>query len=114
MAKKYVLCLTAEERAALDATTREGTAAAREPARARAFLLRDQGERGPGRKGADVAAAPGATTRSPESWRERAREGGPPESLTPRPHVRETEPLPDGGAEAELIGLACSTPPGGR
>ena len=114
MAKKYVLCLTAEERAALDATTRKGTAAARKSARARAFLLCDRGEHGPGRKDADVAAAPGVTTRSLESWRERACEDGPLESPNPRPHVRKVDPLPDGEAEAELIELACSSPPEGR
>ncbi len=114
MAEKYVLCLTAEERAALDATTRKGTAAARKLARARAFLLCDQGEHGPGWKDADVAAALGMTTRSLESWRKRACEDGPLESLNPRPHVRKIEPLLDGEAEAELIKLACSTPPEGR
>ena len=109
MTKKYVLKLSADERAALDSLTRKGTTAARKIQKARALLLSDQGEHGP----AWIAAAVGTTTRSLESWRKRACEEGPLESLTARKQVKTTPLMLDGEAEAKLIAIACSAPPNG-
>ena len=48
MAKPYVIELLAQEREELDALVRRGKAAARKLTRARALLLSDAGEDGPG------------------------------------------------------------------
>lgn len=112
MAKKYVLHLTADERAELEAVAKRGSA--RKVQKARAMLLSDQGEHGPGWIDADIAEAVGTTTRSLESWRKRACEDGPIESLSPREREWRPERKLDGRREAELVRVACSQPPAGR
>ena len=98
----------------LEEVTKRGTAAVRKVQKARALLLCDQGEAGPGWKDADIAEAVGTTVRSLESWRKRACEDGPIESLTPRPSGPTRAPKLDGRAEARVVQLACSQAPQGR
>lgn len=114
MAKKYVLKLTAAERAELEAVTKRGRASVRKVQKARAMLLADQGEHGPAWIDTDIAEEVGTSVRSLESWRKRACEDGPTESLTPRPREWKPERKLDGRQEAELCRIACSTPPAGR
>ena len=67
MAKKYVLKLTAEERAELARLVRKGNAAGWKLQRAQALLKCDQGPDGPAWPDARIAEAFGVTTRSLES-----------------------------------------------
>lgn len=114
MNKKYVLMLTAEERGELETIANRGSDKAVRRRRARALLLTDQSNEGPAWRDKDVAEAVGVTSRSIENWRKRACDEGPLESLSHRPQKRKIEPLIDGTAEAELVKLACSSPPQGH
>lgn len=113
MSKKYVLKLTAQERDELEQVTARGVAAVRKVQKARALLLCDQGELGPAWKDVDVAEAVGTSVRSLESWRRRACENGPLESLQPR-WGGGRKPKLDGRGEARVVQLACSRSPEGR
>ena len=114
MNKKYVLMLTAQEREELETIANKGSDKAVRRRRARALLLTDQSEAGPAWPDVDVAEAVGVTSRSIENWRKRACEEGPLESLSHRTQMRKYESLIDGRAEADLVKLACSSPPEGR
>ena len=112
MQKRYVLKLTAEERAELHQVIRKGKAAAWKVQRAQALLKFDQGRDGPGWTDAKIAEAFGCTSRSLESWRKQAVERGPLSLLERK--ARETPPRTpklDGEKEARLTALACSKPP---
>ncbi len=114
MVKKYVLKLTAEERAELEQLVKKGKAAGWKRQRAQALLQCDQGPSGPGWTDALVAQAYGCTTRSLESWRQQAVESGPLSLLERKP--RRTPPVAaklDGEAQARLTALACSQAPPG-
>lgn len=114
MNRKYVLKLTADERAWLEGMVRTGKSAAWKIRHANAFLKMDRGQHGPGWDDARIAEAFGMSTRSLENWRKRAVEEGPQEVLErycpSRPQCRKL----DGRAEAELVKLACSQAPGER
>lgn len=115
MAKRYVIELLAEERQALESLVSRGKSSARKLTRARALLLSDQGDAGPGWKDADIAQALGITTRCIEMLRKRAVENGPLEVMDRKPQVRPSvSPKFDGESEAKLIALACSQPPAGH
>ncbi len=113
MAKKYVLKLTAEERAELARLVRKGNVAGWKVQRAQALLKCDQGPEGPAWADARVAEAFGVTTRSLESWRKRAVEGGPMGLLQRKPRATSAVPKLEGENEARLTALACSRPPKG-
>ena len=113
--KIYVVKLTAEERAELEAMVRKGKAAGWKIQRAQMLLKCDQGPDGPGWIDQRIADAFGCTRQSVESWRKQAVEQGPLSLLERK--VRETPPIPpilDGEKQAQLIKLACSQPPEGR
>jgi len=115
MAKYYVIELLAEEREELEALVRRGKASAQKITRARALLLSDQGEAGPGWIDADIAEALGITTRCIQMLRKRAVEDGPLVAIERKPQVRASVPPKfDGQKEAKLIALACSEPPSGH
>lgn len=113
MAKKYVLKLTAEERAELSCLVRKGNVAGWKAQRAQALLKCDQGAEGPAWVDSRIAEAFGVTTRSLESWRKRAVEGGPMELLQRKPRTAAAIPKLGGENEARLTALACSQPPKG-
>jgi len=113
VAKKYVLKLTAEQRAELEQVVKTGKAAAWKRQRAQALLQCDQGQDGLGWVDAQVAQAHGCTTRSLESWRKQAVEQGPLSLLERKPQTTRLPKL-DGEKEARLVTLACSQPPNGR
>jgi transposase len=111
MNRKYVLKLTADERAWLEAIVRTGKSATWKIRHAHAFLKMDRGEHGPAWEDARIAEAFGMSTRSLENWRKQAVEEGPQAVLEryypTRPQCRKL----DGEAEAQLVKLACSQAP---
>lgn len=113
MAKKYVLKLTAEERAELARLVRKGNVAGWKLQRAQALLKCDQGPDGPAWPDSEIAEAYGVTTRSLESWRERAVEHGPMAVLERKRRTPSAPPKLGGENEARLTALACSQPPKG-
>jgi hypothetical protein len=114
VAKKYVLKLTAEERAELEQLVKKGKAAGWKRQRAQALLQCDQGLDGPGWTDALLAAAYGCSTRSLESWRQQAVESGPLSLLQRKPRLTPpVAPKLDGEQQARLTALACSQPPTG-
>jgi hypothetical protein len=70
--KKYVLKLTADERAELQRLVRKGGVAGWKLQRAHALLQCDRAPEGPAWTDERIAEAYGTTTRSLESWRRRA------------------------------------------
>jgi hypothetical protein len=115
MPKKYVLKLTAEERAELERVVRKGRVAGWKVQRAQALLRCDQGPDGPAWTDEHIAEAYGLTTRSLESWRKRAVERGPLSLLERKPRVRPAvTPKLDGEKQARLTALACSKAPDGQ
>jgi transposase len=108
MNKRYIVNLTADERAGLLALLNKGAAPARRLTRARILLLADEG-------GTDraIAAALHVHPATVERTRRRGVEGGPEAALSdkPRPGGR---PKLDGKQAAHLVALACSAPPEGR
>jgi transposase len=110
MAKKYIVTLTEEERASLQAMIAAGKRAARTLAHAR-ILLKADVQTG----GEDAAISQAVEVSMPTVQRVRQRfvEEGLEAALHPRPRPRARLPLVDGRAEAQLITLACSQPPEG-
>jgi hypothetical protein len=113
--KKYVLKLTADERAELQRLVRKGGVAGWKLQRAHALLQCDQAPEGPAWTDERIAEAYGTTTRSLESWCRRAVADGPLALLQPRPRDRPAVlPKLDGEQQARLTALACSTAPRGH
>jgi transposase len=111
---KYIVRLHTAERQQLLDLVRTGRRSAAVLTHARILLQADAGDRGPGRDDAAVAAA---TESSPSTvYRVRLAfvEDGLDAALhRKRPTNRQYRKL-DGAQEAQLITLACSTPPTGR
>ena len=108
MRKRYIVDLTAAERAELRSMIRKGIASARRLTRARVLLLADDGKTDD-----QIAAALHVHRATVERTRQRFVAGGVERALRdqPRPGGR---PKLDRKQEAFLIALACSTPPKGR
>jgi transposase len=106
--KAYEVRLTADERMRLRDFTRTGIASAREIRRARVLLLADAG-----RPDAAVADAVGCCVATVERVRRRCAAEGVEAALVDRPRPG-TVPVLDGKAEAVLVALACTAPPGER
>ena len=115
MVKKYVVKLSADERAALELVIGKGKSAAWKVQRAQALLKCDAGPEGPAWPDAKIAEAFGGTTRSLESWRKRAVEEGPLSLLDRKPEDSpRVTPKLRGEQEARLTQLACSAAPPGH
>jgi len=108
MRKVYIVTLTGEERERLGALVSTGTARARAIKRAHILLSADEGKDDP-----TIAAALHASVSTVERIRERFVEQGVEGALTESPRPGGQRRL-SGDAEAYLVALACSTPPGGR
>ena len=108
MAKKYIVTLTAEERAQLHALTKRGTVSARRLTRAHLLLQADTGL-----SDEAIAQALHIGTATVERIRKRFVEEGIEAALSERPRPGGQRKL-EGRHEAFLIALACSTPPEGR
>jgi transposase len=106
--KKWVVALSAEERAELLALIRKGKASARRLTRAHILLHADEG-----RTDEEIALALHTNRSTAERARRRLVEEGLEAALSekPRPGV---PPALDAKGEATLLALACSTPPDGR
>ena len=106
--KKYVVKLTAAERAELLALTRKGKESARRIKRALVLLASDDGD-----KDEAIAAKVRVDSTTVESIRKRFVEEGLESALSERPRPGKARML-GGRQEALLIALTCSTPPAGR
>ena len=114
-AKRFIITLSADERAQLEAVIGSGKRSARTITRARVLLLADQGEHGPGWEDRRVAEALGCGHRTVERIRERFVTDGLDAALAhKKPASPPRERVLDGAAEARLIALACSATPDGR
>ena len=104
--KTYEVRLTDDERRRLRDFTTAGVASARELRRARVLLLADAG-----RLDAAIADAAGCCIATVERLRRRCAVEGVEAALVDRPRPG-AAPLLDGKAEAVLVALACTDPPG--
>jgi len=110
MEKRYIINLTAEERAGLEAMISRGRASALKLGRARILLKADDGM-----TDAEIADELGVGHRTVERVRERCCLVGLEAALDRKKQDRPSRvPKLDGDAEARLIQLACSEPPSGR
>ena len=115
MAPRYRVTLTDEEREELKAISTKGKRAARTVLYARALLLLDAGEHGPGWLVAKVAEALGTTPRSLEHLKKQFIEEGLTAALNRKKRVKPPREIQFGGEfEAHLLALACSESPEGR
>lgn len=108
MNKRYIVDLTADERAELRALLNAGVAPARRLTRARILLLADEGGTDQG-----IAAALHVHAATVERTRRRFVEGGVERALRDRPRPG-GRPKLDGKQAAHLVALACSRAPEGR
>jgi hypothetical protein len=113
MNKKYIVTLTAEERAELQAMIARGKRAARTLAHARILLKADVREEEPVWDDAAISQAVEVSTATVQRVRHLCVEEGLSAALAPRPRPRTRRPLVDGAAEAHLVRLACSPAPAG-
>lgn len=113
MNKKYIVTLTADERAELQAMIAAGKRAARTLAHARILLKADVRDEEPAWEDAAISAAVEVSTATVQRVRQLFVEEGLRAALHPRTRRRTRLPLVDGVAEAHLVTLACSTPPEG-
>ena len=111
---KYVVRLTREERAALDALIGKGRVARDKQLRARILLKADVSDEGPGWADPQLAEAFDVSLSTVHRLRERLVEDGFEAALTRKPRSRPKPPKLDGAKEARLVALACSAPPAGR
>jgi hypothetical protein len=114
MAKRYLVRLSEAERTELEALVKTGRAAARKRLHAQILLKADEGEHGPAWTDTAIMKALDVSIRTVERLRQCLVEAGLETALTGRPQARYKSPKLDGGQEAHLIALACSTPPTGR
>ena len=113
MNKKYIVTLTAEERALLQEMIAVGKRAARTLAHARILLKADVRADEPVWDDAAIGQAVEVSPTTVQRVRQRFVEEGLGAALRPRPRPRTRLPLVDGVAEAQLVTLACSAPPEG-
>ena len=114
MAPRYRVTLTKDERGELEKISSKGKRAARTVLYARALLLVDQGEDGPGWIVAKVAEAVGVTPRSIEHIKKRFVEEGLHAAIERKKRVKPPREIIFGGDfEAHLLALACTDAPEG-
>jgi hypothetical protein len=113
--RRCKVTLEAEERQHLHDLIAAGKAAARKLAHARIPLKADAADGGPAWPDWQIADALEVGTDTVERVRQRFVELGPDAALDRKQRERPPREIKlDGRAEARLIALACSTPPGGR
>jgi hypothetical protein len=113
--KKYVVRLSKEERAKLEALTSTGKAAAATILKARILLKADVSAAGEGWSDSRIVEALDVSLATVARTRQRLFEEGF-EAVLTRKHSPNSarKRIFDGAAEAKLIALACSKPPQGR
>jgi transposase len=114
MKKLYMVTLTQGQRQQLKGLISAGTGTARTLAHARILLKADQGLQGPDWKDDDIAAALEVSRPTIARVRQRFAREGLEAVLHRRPPNRQYQRTLDGRQEAQLIALACSSPPEGR
>lgn len=114
MPSKYIVRLTAAERAQLEDLIRTGKRAAAALIHARILLKADVGEGGPGWDDGRLTEAVGCGASTVSRVRQAFVEEGLAMALfRKKPTGRQYRKL-DGVQEAQLVALACGSPPGGR
>jgi len=112
---RYKIKLTTQERLDLERLTKTDKTSARKFVIARALLLCDAGDDGPGWKVAAAAAALGITTRTIEHLKRRVAEEGVAAALQRKTQIKPSrEIIFDGAFAARLTTLACSRAPKGH
>ena len=114
MPKKYLVELSAQERAYLEGLLARGRVLALKRQRAQILLKADEGALGPGWTDERIAEAFEVNVRTVERVRERLVERGLEDSLARRLPEQPPRCKLDGAGEARLIALACSAAPQGR
>lgn len=114
MKKKYIVTLTQEERASLQAMLSKGRAAARKLMHARILLKADAGRDGPAWHDEQIAGGLEIGRATVERVRKQFVEEGLDVALNRRRPRRRYRRKLDGDGEAQLIALACSQAPEGR
>ena len=113
MNKKYIVRLTAEQRATLEQRTRTGTVAASLQRHARILLKADTADDGPAWDDATIAAALDVSVPTVERVRLRFVQAGLDGALVRKPTTRRSQRKLDGVGEAQLVAITCSPPPEG-
>jgi hypothetical protein len=114
MNKRYIVTLNGAERERLRQLLAAGTAPARQLTHARILLKADQGPEGEGWVDAEIVEAVEVSQPTVSRVRKQYVEQGFEAALQRRGPRREYVRTFDGRQEAQLIALACSTPPAGQ
>ena len=114
MPKKYLVEMSAEERAYLEGIVGKGRVLARKRQQAQILLKADEGPLGPGWTDERITEAFGVNVRTVERVRQRLVERGLEDALVRRLPEQLPRTKLDGAGEAQLIALACSAAPQGR
>jgi transposase len=113
MNKKYIVQLTPDQRATLEARTRTGTTTAAMQRHARILLKADTGLDGPAWEDAVIAAAVEVSVPTVERIRRQFVTQGLDAALRRKPTIRPSQRKLDGVQQAQLAAIACSPPPEG-
>ena len=114
MGKKYIVELSADERAALHTKISKGKSSAQAILKARILLKADQGPHGPAWIDTRICEALETNSSMVSRVREKLVSQGLEAVFKRKPRPRPAiTPIFDGKAEARLIALACSEPPQG-
>jgi Homeodomain-like domain len=112
--KKYVVRLSADERAHLESMLKKGKHSAKTLTKARILLKADVAEAGEGRSDSEIVAQLETNLSMVCRVRKQLVEEGFDAVLARKQHSRPSVPrIFDGEKEAKLIALSCSTPPQG-
>lgn len=112
--KRYLVRLTGEERAHLEAMLRKGKHGAKTLIKARILLKADVSEAGEGLSDGEIIEQLETSASMVYRVRKQLVEEGFAAVLTRKPHTRPSVPrIFDGEKEARLIALSCSAPPKG-
>lgn len=114
MSFPFRVVLTDEQRAALRTMIGSGVAPAREFTRARILLKADHDEAGPGWSDAMIARAREVNPSTVQHVRRQFVQEGLTATLARKRPDRRYDLLLDGKAEAQLIAVACGSPPEGQ
>jgi transposase len=114
MKKLYTVSLTDAQRSTLRSLISSGEAAARTLTRARILLKADTNHEGGGWSDPEICQALEVSRPTVERVRQRCAREGLKAALYPQPRLTAPERRLDGEQEAQVIALACSTPPQGR
>jgi Homeodomain-like domain len=114
MPAKYIVTLTADERAELGKLVQTGTAPGRTRTHAQILLKADQGPDGPAWADDAIKAAFDVGSQTIHRVRQSFVEAGLDAALHRRRPTGWRARKLDGAAEAHLLALACATPPTGR